>query len=110
MVHSANWGGGGAVGPSFTAKLPPDTMVGKALVDAQQDYVPVRVVNLSGQPRTICQGTEVASCEPVESVIHQQHDFTPDYQVIGDDLPEHFKGPPCPKQGGVKCWSTASAP
>ena len=54
------------VGPSFTARLPPEVMVGKALVDAQQDYVPLRVVNLSGQPRTIiCQGTEVASCEPV---------------------------------------------
>ena len=81
----------GTVGPSFTAKLPPDVMVGKTLVDAQQDYVPVRVVNLSGQPRTICQGTEVASCEPVESVIHQQHDFTPDSQVIGGDLPKHLK-------------------
>ena len=42
-------------------------MVGKTLVDAQQDYVPVKAVNLSGQPRTICQGTEVASCEPLES-------------------------------------------
>ena len=84
----------GTVGPSFTAKLPPDVMVGKTLVDAQQDYVPVRVVNLSGQPRTIsCQGTEVAGCEPVESVIHKQHDFTPDSQVTGDDLPEHLKDP-----------------
>lgn len=81
----------GTVGPSFTAKLPPDVMVGKTLVDAQQDYVPVRVINLSGQPRTICQGTEVAGCEPVESVIHQQHDFIPDSQVIGYDLPEHLK-------------------
>ena len=80
----------GTVGPSFTAKLPPDVMAGKTLVDAQQDYVPVRVVNLSGQPRTICQGTEEASCEPVESVIHQQHDFIPDSQVIGDDLPKHL--------------------
>ena len=68
-------------------------MVGKTLVDAQQDYVPVRVVNLSGQPRTTCRGTEVAGSEPVESVIHHQHDFTPDSQVIGYDLPEHLKDP-----------------
>lgn len=68
-------------------------MVGKTLVDAQQNYVPVRVVNLSGQPRTTCQGTEVAGCEPVESVIHHQHDFTPDSQVIEYDLPEHLKDP-----------------
>ena len=81
----------GTVGPSLTAKLPPDVMVGKTLVDAQQDCVSVRVVNLSGQPRKICQGTEVASCEPVESVIHQQHDSTPDSQSVGDDLPEHLK-------------------
>ena len=65
---------GEPVGPSFTAKLPPDVMVGRTLVDTQQDYVSVRDVNLSGQPRTICQGTEIANCEPVESVIHQQHD------------------------------------
>lgn len=65
-------------------------MVGKTLVDAQQDYVPVRVASLSGQPRTICQGIEVAGCEPVESVIHQQHDFIPVPQVIGD-RPEHLK-------------------
>ena len=81
----------GTVGPSLTAKLPPDVMVRKTLFDAQQDCVPVRVVSLSGQPRKKCQGTEVASCEPVESVIHQQHDSTPDSQSVGDDLPEHLK-------------------
>ena len=33
----------GTVGPSFTAKLSPHVIFGKTLVDAQQDYVPVRV-------------------------------------------------------------------
>ena len=46
--------------------LPPDLMVGKTLIDAQKDYVPVRVVNPSGGPRKVCSGTEVASCEPVK--------------------------------------------
>ena len=42
------------IGLSMTAMLPPDVMVGKTLIDAQKDYVPVRVVNLSGEPRKVC--------------------------------------------------------
>ena len=52
----------GTVGPSITAKIPHDVMVGKTLVDAQQNFVAVRVVNRSGQRRTIFQGTEVTGC------------------------------------------------
>lgn len=56
----------GTIGPSLTVMLSPDVMVGKTLFDAQKDYVPVRVVNLSGEPRKVCSGTEVVSCEPVQ--------------------------------------------
>ena len=41
------------IGPSMTAVLPPDVMVGKTLIDAQKDYVPVRVVNLSGDLKKV---------------------------------------------------------
>ena len=79
------------IGPSLTAVLPPDVTVGKTLIDAQKDYVPVRVVTLSGEPRNVCSGTEVASCEPVESVLHQQLEFGPESQETGSNLPEHLK-------------------
>lgn len=81
----------GTIGPSVTAVLPPDVTVGKTLIDAQKDDVPVRVVNLSGEPRKVGSGTGVASCEPVESVLHQQLEFGPDSQETGGDLPEHLK-------------------
>lgn len=73
----------GTIGPSITVMFPPDVMVGKTLFDAQKDYVPVRVVNLSGEPRKVYSGTEVASCEPVQSVLHQQLEFGPESQETG---------------------------
>ena len=53
--------------------------------------VPVRLVNLSGKPRKVCSVTEVASCEPVESVLHQQLEFGPESQQTGGDLLDHLK-------------------
>ena len=81
----------GTIGPSMTAMFPPDVMVGETLIDAQNDYVPVRVINLSGEPRNVCSGTKVASCEPVESVLHEQLEFGPESQKTGGDLPDHLK-------------------
>ena len=78
------------MGPSMTAVLPSDVTVGKTLIDAQKYYVPVRVVNLSGELRKVCSGTEVARCEPVESVLHQQLEFGLESQETGSDLPEHL--------------------
>lgn len=51
----------------------------------------MRVVYLCGEPRKVCRGTEVASCGPVESVLHQQAEFSPESQGTGDDLPDHLK-------------------
>ena len=81
----------GTIGPSMTAMLPPDVMVGKTLIDVQNDYVPVKLVNLAVEPRKVCSGTEVASCEPVESVLHQQFVFGPESKETGGDLPDHLK-------------------
>ena len=69
----------------------PAVTVGKTLIDVQNDYVPVKVVNPSGEPRKVCSGTEVASCEPVESVLHQQLVFGPESKETGVDLPDHIK-------------------
>ena len=98
-VQNRRWNGSvklrviplGAVGQSLSAELPTDVMVGKTLVDAQQNCIPVRVVNLSSEPRKICRGSEVASCGPVESVLHQQPDFSPDSQGGGRALLDHLQ-------------------
>ena len=60
----------GTVGPSPTTTLPPGVMVGKTLVNAQWDYIPVRMVSLTNEPRQIPSGIEVATCEPVESTVY----------------------------------------
>ena len=73
----------GTIGPSIIVMLPPDVMLGKTLFDAPKDYVPVRAVNLSGEPRKVCSGTDVAGCEPVQSVLHQQLEFGPESQETG---------------------------
>ena len=81
----------GTVGPSPTTTLPPGVMVGKKLVDVQHDYIPVRMVNLTNEPRQIPSGIEVATCEPVESIVYPNSD--PHRKPIGPDegLPEHLK-------------------
>lgn len=89
----------GTIGPSITVMLPPDVMVGKTLFDAQNDYVPVRVANLSDEPRKVCSGTEVASCEPVQSVLHQQLKFGPRDRR---QLTRSPQGPLYPKSWGIK--------
>ena len=41
----------GTVGPSATTTLPPSVMLRKTLVDAQRDYIPGQMVNLTNEPR-----------------------------------------------------------
>ena len=66
-------------------------MVGKTLVDAQRDYIPVRMVNLTNEPRQIPSGIEVAICEPVESIVYPSSD--PHCEPISPDevLPGYLK-------------------
>ena len=64
-------------------------MVGKTLVDAEGDYIPVRMVNLTNQPRQIPTGIEVANCEPVESILYPSSD--PHCEPISLVLPEYLK-------------------
>lgn len=91
----------GTIGSSTIVMLPPDVMVGKTLFNAHKDYVPVRVVNLSGEPRKVCSGTEVASCEPVKSVLHQQLEFGPESQETGGNSPDHLKDLYTRRTGGL---------
>ena len=47
IVHEPYGEPWGTVRPSPTTTLPPGVMVRKTLVDAQRDYIPVRMVNLT---------------------------------------------------------------
>ena len=60
-------------------------------MDAQRDYIPVRMVNLNKEPRQIPSGKEVTTCEPVESIVYPSSD--PLHKRISPDegLPEHLK-------------------
>ena len=81
----------GTVGPSPATTLPPGVMVGKTLVDAQRDYIPLRMVNLTNAPRQIPSGIEVATCEPVESIVYPSTDFHREPISSDEGLPEHLK-------------------
>ena len=43
-------------------------LVGRTLVDLYQPTAVVRLMNLTGQRCKVRKGTEIANCEPVESV------------------------------------------
>ena len=66
-------------------------MVGKTLVDAQRDYIPLRMVNLSNEPRQIPSRIEVATCEPVESIVYPSSDSHREPISPDEGLPEHLK-------------------
>ena len=61
-------------------------LVGRTLVDLQQPEVPVRVMNLSDQPRTISKGTDLAACEELCSV----QPFRPHKGSALDEMPPHL--------------------
>ena len=60
-AHSTTWG---ILESNTTSNL----LVGKALVDLQRQGVPVRVLNLSDQPRRFKKGCNLATCTPLTSV------------------------------------------
>ena len=52
----------------------PDLFVGRTLVNTDGPVVPGRVINVSTEPCTIGQGTEVADCTPVVQVAELRDD------------------------------------
>ena len=59
----------GSVSPTTKRILPNDVLVGRTLVDLRNSSFPVRVANVSDSSRTIRKGTELATCEMVESAV-----------------------------------------
>ena len=62
----------GSISPTTNRILPNDVFVGRTLVDLENSSFPVRVANVSDSGRTIRKGTELATCEMVESVFAEE--------------------------------------
>lgn len=65
-------------------------LVGRTLVDLQQEEVPVRLLNLSQEPYQIKKGALLAACEPVLSVLSDAADQTQTKQPAAGALPVHM--------------------
>ena len=69
-------------------------LVGRTLIDLHQSTAVVRLMNLTGQRRKFKKGTEIANCEPVESVKLSQNeaqDAEPGVVVLPMHLKELYK-------------------
>ena len=62
-------------------------MIGRALVNLQQEIVPVRILNLSDQPRKLNQGVELAVCKSVTCILSNDTCMT----EANGDLPNHVQ-------------------
>ena len=65
-------------------------LVGRTLIDLHQSTAVVRLMNLTGQRRKFKKGTEIANCEPVESVKLSQNEAQ-DAEPGAVILPMHLK-------------------
>ena len=66
-------------------------LIGKTLVDLQRGDIPVRMMNLSQQPQHIQQGTRLATCEPVLSVVQTAMEPALTHVSLPEPLPPHVK-------------------
>ena len=75
----------------------PGLVVGRSLVNTGGPIVPVRVINVSTEPRTIKRGTKVADCTPVIEVAELRDDnIEPDRPRRGSpDFVRNWPGPIC---------------
>ena len=74
-----------------------DILVGRTLVDMQKQTTPLRVMNLSREPKVIRRGAMLACCEPVVSIINPRSS-APLGRITGvsreanlEELPIHLK-------------------
>ena len=74
-----------------------DILVGRTLVDMQKQTTPLRVMNLSREPKVIHRGATLACCEPVVSIINPRSS-APLGRITGvsreatlEELPIHLK-------------------
>ena len=78
-----------------TTQLPENgqILVAKALVNAEQDCVPLRVANLTSEPVVLRRGTVAGLLKPVEEVCEEGHETgnRQENPIDGTDVPEHLR-------------------
>ena len=78
-----------------TTQLPENgqILVAKALVNAEQDCVPIRVANLTSEPVVLRRGTVAGLLKPVEEVHDEVHPQGKMEESAEDtEIPEHLRG------------------
>ncbi len=71
-------------------------LIGRTLVDLHQKHIPLRLMNLSTEPRNIRKGTKVARCEAVSCVLPSSAEHTAVIGYVGaaektEQLPHHIR-------------------
>ncbi len=66
-------------------------LVGRTLVDVNREELPLRLLNLTDHPRKVKQGTEIAVCQMVQSVMGQQDFTTVSCAATTVSLPGHLE-------------------
>lgn len=75
---------------SASSKSLDGLLVGRTLVDVDREELPLRLLNLTDHPRKIKQGTEIAVCQVVQSVMGQW-DSTFPHIITAIPLPSHLQ-------------------
>ena len=87
--------GWGELIPSQTGALPKDMLVARTVVDLGKPVVAARVLNMSDDERVVRKGTDVASCEVIDSLTvvgrSEREGMQPESKVVGGELKETAK-------------------
>ncbi len=88
LPHSEKWG---ILEPAVQKSYASDgLMIGRTLVDLREPSVPVRVMNLSDNPKRIKKGSVIAVGDVVQSVLIQSS-HNEGIQGEDSEVPEHLR-------------------
>ncbi len=82
--------GWGEISPSEKPCLSSDVLIAKTVVDIGKPIIAVRVLNMSDDEQVIREGTDIASCEVIDSVTVVEKTERGTHK-IGNELPELVK-------------------
>ena len=70
-----------------------NVVVARVVLNPAQETLPLRVINLSGEPQTLYKGTDVATCQPVSHLSEQdlELDSSSSRSNVTSELPDHIQ-------------------
>ena len=70
-----------------------NVVVARVVLNPAEETLPLRVINLSGEPQTLYKGTDVATCQPVSHVSEQdlELDSSSSRSNVTSELPDHLQ-------------------